>query len=372
MKNLILTKNKGLVEIASVVEGDEVYDATGLPRKVKAQEEIVSKKLILSTQHSFGEVVVGENFKVLGVQRKILREGKNYKQLEPFVHAPVLISALDLKAGDLLFLKTPSYDVKTFEPLDLAPKEEGRYRILQREVVEKKPFSTSDKTRFKRFFPFDIESLWVLGRFISCGWVEFDVNKKPEALAFGFEAGERENLKKVQEFFLGLSMEPREKRFNKQGQIKLVVDNKLLAKAFCELFPLHKHVDATKYLGDFKKLPKEELRSLLLGLFSTDDLLQTSSEALVLDVREALMYLGVPSKITEKKEIHRKNLDRPRSFVLKFKDLEGETEDKLQQDDGYYVRLQKIEPQEEGSVLILSLEEGTSYSTSNVIIEPRK
>lgn len=367
---LVLTANKGLIPLDSVVEGDLIYSANG---SIKAVEKVVQQTkecVVLNTQNNFGSTLLPTNSKVLGVKRVLLRSGENYKQWAPFVHEPVSLDVSSLEAGDLLFIKSPEYEVKEIPTLDLGSglDQTSRYRVLIKEVVENKPLSRAEKTRFKRFIKWDEQSLWVLGRFIACGWVEFDSNKNPEAISFGFEAGEREKFQKVQDFFQEKSIETVEKRYPKQGQIKLVVPNKLLAKHICELFPEHKHKDETKYLGDFKKMPRDLLRSLLLGLFSTvDESLQTTSKRLALDVREALTYLGVPSKVEDRKEIHRKNLDKPKVFVLKFKDIEGETEDKLIQEDGFYVRVRSVEKTSE--TITKSIEvSGAGFLSVNVTV----
>ena len=374
--SLVLTANRGFVRLDEVVAGDSVYTHTGSIKKVIKTfkydvDEKTEKLLKLETQDSLGSIVLTKDHKVFGVQRKVLREGDHYKQLEPLVHSPSFIEASSLKEGDVVFMKSPSYEV--FEPQDLdlgkGLEESQKHRLLQKEVVALKPFSKSDLTRFNRFVKWDEVSLWVLGRFIACGWIEFDANKKPEALAFGFEAGEREQIQKIQSYFQDLNMETTEKRYTKQGQIKLVVKNKIYAKAIRDLFPEHKQKDETKYLGNFKKLSKENLKALLSGLFSTADELQTSSTRLMMEVRESLMYLGVPSKIVEKKEVHRKNLDKPKSYVLKYKDLEVSQEShKNIQEDGYYVRVNKIEEVSNEAVYDLMIEDDPSYLTSNFTV----
>lgn len=368
--SLVLT-TEGLKKLREIKAGDEVYTHTGESKKVikTFEYEIQESLLEVITQNSLGSEMLTKDHKVFGVKRSVLRSNKNYKQLAPFNHKPEFSPIESFKEGDLLFLKRPKYVPVEIEDLDLGLEaKESKFKVQQKEVVMKRPFSRSELTRFNRYIPWDESGLFVLGRFISAGWIEFDSNKKPMGIAFGFEAGEREVINKIISFFEELGMEMVEKRSTKTGQIKLSLENRLVARSLVNLFPEHKQKGSTKYIGKFKKLEPKLLKSFLMGLFSSESgELVTSSERLMLEVRESLMNLGLPSKVSTKKAIHRKGLDRSTQYVVKFMDLE-EIDSKMVKDDGYYVRIQTMNEVPGQKVYDLMIEDNPSYVTSNYTV----
>ena len=163
------------------------------------------------------------------------------------------------------------------------------------------------RRRVQRYIPFDSEMAYVVGRWIGDGWHRHTENKGSHSyhLGIAFHEDDAEGITRVGSFFKHLGFHVHENR-NHQGKrlVQLIIGGRLLVEMFQSFFPGYVRTSQTKSLGRFRYLSDDLLEPLIQGLRDSDghtsehrESIDTSSRQLAEDVREALLYLRIPTSI---------------------------------------------------------------------------
>lgn len=378
--------DKGFKLLKEVREGDKVSTHKGnFKTVVKTFEYQVNEKLLqVETENSWGNITLTKDHKVLGVKRELTnqkQDGKR-KKYQDIEHNPQFYRMDSFKKGDLLFVKTPEYTPIEFKSIDLANyvEQESNYKIYKTQIAVLNPLTGTEVCRFNRKIASSEELIYLLGKWVGDGWYRYSEEKRRYEIGFAFNSKDKKEIQKTFDFFAKLNMNPIKVPHKTKKLVQILVHNKLLVKWFAEYFNQYQRTSNTKHLGDLKYLPKKLLTIMLKGYQSADgsisdghyrqETVATTSELLVKDLKIAFLRLGIPVNITERKPYLRGKYLCKHSYTLKFMGLNRDRKARnyIIQEDGYYVKIKKIQEVEPQPVYDLMIGGEPSYTTSNFTV----
>lgn len=228
-----------------------------------------------------------------------------------------------------------------------------------------------------RFIKLDKEWWYILGRWIGDGWTFYNKNHS-YVTGFAFNSDDQKGITKVYNYFnnLGYDIDLR-KATNGKKLVQLIIRGKPLYNLFMYFISDYKHKSNTKHLPAlFRNFNDENLSYLLNGLFDSDGHIEiyrenfdTTSLRLALEVKEALLYLHIPSSINTRKSYkhpQNENYLCKESYKIRFKGLSlDKSTNKNINKTGYFCKILNIEPVLISEVYDISVDKDTSYLTCN-------
>ncbi len=231
------------------------------------------------------------------------------------------------------------------------------------------------KTR--RYIEFDEDFCYFLGLWIGNGW--YKDYERSYYVGVCFNSKHTKKINWVRAFFQKCGFHFTERISHDKDLIQIYVYSDSLLNYIKSVFPDYKSKSHTKYIGDFKYIQDNLLRKILLGLQDTDghiaigkskECIDTTSKRLALDIKEALLYLKIPSSVVVRKEfLHGKYLCRE-SYKICFLGFQEDRKIKSPfiKNDGYYSKILKISEVSDDYVYDISVDNDRSYTTSNFAV----
>jgi len=416
----ILTSN-GFVNIDKINIGDEVYTHTGRISSVSNTFEyncLPEEHLLrVKTDFQFNDLVFTKNHELFGT-RNVNED-------------PEWIRADELKLGNLLFMPWPTREIRPTAPIDLADftqnsrirykvsntniskniKLSNKYSIIQvsqhtglqiktvsnikngktkasPHSIEKivtylgevsfddwKNRKNVEKRTYERFILQDKDWFYVLGRWIGDGFISEHGNSY--YIGFSLHKKDIYGIKRITSYFSNLGFKS-EVYNKKENAVQIQIFDKILVNLFKSIFKNYQNSSFTKHLCNFRNLSKENLLALMLGYKHADghttkqgvEIIRTVSLALVLEIKEALLYLKIPSSvvITQPKTslYNGKIVNHQKSYALHFTGLETNKTARFTQDNGYFTKVKQItEVAGHDKVYDIKVNEDHSYITQN-------
>jgi len=235
----------------------------------------------------------------------------------------------------------------------------------------------TEEIKIDRFIKFDEDFSYFLGLWIGNGWYKDYDNGYYVGLCFNNTHERKINW--LRNYLKRYNFRYSERISSGKDLIQIYIYCDALTFYIKEVFPDYKLKSYTKYIGDFKYLPSELLRSLLSGLQDTDghiargqskECIDTTSPRLMLDIKESLLYLKVPSSVRVRKEfLHGEYLCRE-SYKICFLGFKEDRKKKSPfiKEDGYYSKILKVSEVSEDYVYDITVENESSYMTSNFAV----
>lgn len=224
------------------------------------------------------------------------------------------------------------------------------------------------------------EFLYFMGRWVGDGWF-YHHKKLGYQVGVAFHSDDVKGIDTISTFLKeqGLNVKSFKHKTKKLVQIK--VHNKDFQKLIHSYVPDYKRKSHTKHLPIFfRELSDRQLRVLLSGLVDTDGNVEvgkrqvrrenfdTTSYRLLLEVKEALLYLNVPSNISFRDSyVHGKYKCR-QSFKLRFKGLYLPRSSYNLLDSGYLCKITKLNKKHLTQVFDIEVDKDHSYVTSNYAV----
>jgi transcriptional regulator with XRE-family HTH domain len=236
--------------------------------------------------------------------------------------------------------------------------------------------------QIKRFIPVNNEFYYFIGRWVGDGWILTNNGDKSYEGGVAFNSDDIDGINRIFNYLSLLGLNP-VKRPAKNGK-KLI---QIIFRGFCfynfleKTFDGYKKTSKTKHLPSiFRNLCEVELKSLLLGYFDSDgsvdmksnrESFDTTSERLALEIKEALLYLNIPSTIMTRQPHKRGKYNCSKSYKIRFTGFE--TSHKLEnvlniKNDGYYCQIIELNKINLSKVYDIHVKDNHSYLTSNYAV----
>lgn len=226
----------------------------------------------------------------------------------------------------------------------------------------------------------DNDLLYVLGRWIGDGWSEHHPEKGYE-VGFAFHSNDSKGIEKIKTFFEQKGFDVKTYTSKIKQLTQLTIKGRLLFDFFSSMCEDYKQSSNTKHLPSiFRDLSEDNLRFLLLGLFDSDghveiaseynrENIDTTSMRLALEIKEALLYLGIPSSINTRPAYRLGNYWCKESYKVRFKGLKlPKSTNSLVTNSGYFCRISSLSEVQLDAVYDISVEDDTSYLTANYAV----
>jgi intein/homing endonuclease len=236
--------------------------------------------------------------------------------------------------------------------------------------------------KIKRFIAVDNEFYYFIGRWVGDGWIINNNGNKSYEGGVAFNSDDIDGINRIFNYLSLLGLNPI-KRHAKNGT-KLV---QIIFRGFCfynfleKTFNDYKKTSKTKHFPSiFRNLCESELKSLLLGYFDSDgsvgkksnrESFYTTSERLALELKEALLYLNIPSTIMTRQPYKRGKYNCSKSYKIRFTGFETShiPINVLNiKNDGYYCKIIELNKTTLLKVYDIQVEDNHSYLTSNYAV----
>jgi intein/homing endonuclease len=389
---LVLTKEHGYKKIQDVLAGEHVYTKNGDSKAViktfKYPVEKSESLVRIKTEKSFGSITFTKNHKIYGIKPEFTKEyagaSKDKRKKYVIENKPGWIEAGEINKNDLLFVTYPKREEVTQKDVDLSSfidNNSKTFYIDGNDIVRANPLTKTEEHRFSKTIKFDEDFAYVLGKWVGDGWVSLDEKRRKYNVGIAFNSKDKEEIEKTFNYLSKLGLNPKLQVSKNRSLTQMMVYNKPFAKYIQNQFPEYKNTSGTKHLGDLKKLPAGLLRALILGLQSADghvgfgknraEVVDTTSFTLANEIKEALLYLNIPSSIiTRQQHMSGKYLCN-KSYKVKFLGLSHDL--KIKKDykfeNGYFVKvLETEEVTGVDFVYDLMVADEPSFLTSNYVV----
>ncbi len=225
----------------------------------------------------------------------------------------------------------------------------------------------------ERHIKFDDEFCFIAGYWIGDGWTSHDSD-----FGFAFNSDHQDLIDLVYYYFYNKGFEVRKVKHKTKNLVQLIIHNSLLCELFKTLVPAYRRTSRTKHLIEgFRSLTDECLYALMLGLSYADghieplslrEKISTTSRRMAFEIKEALLYLKIPSSIiTRKPYKHGKYVCR-KSYTVGFRGLKADKRTENVFDNGYLTKITKLEAVNLKKVYDISVDVDTSYLTTNYAV----
>lgn len=420
-KDTKVLTNGGYKYLPDIQVGEKVYTHTGKLQKVikKFEYNINEELLEISSRYSFGPLIMTKDHKVFAYSAAGIKEHKNPSWIRadelsvgdmlctPQIEREIQLNWYDIDLGSYISKTDILYD-KSIEqkiPLnnDLAIRKLSIAGKISRSFLKKlkhKGITHVKKNghkntrhllaceklqnclsiplgqwineenveikKIKRYLPFNIELMYVLGRWIGDGWIIDSPLSYSVGIAFN---SNDESIQRVEDYFTLIGFHTFRVKHAKCQLTQLMISGKIVAQFFRSIFKDYKDTSSTKHLPEwFRKLPNELLKSLIQGYQHSDghaeivgnrESVDSTSFRLILEIKEALLYLKTQSSIITRKPWYRGKYLCKQSYKLRFAK-------KQPNELGYLTALiTKIIPKTLNKVYDITVENDNSYITSN-------
>jgi len=251
---------------------------------------------------------------------------------------------------------------------------------ISKEQVYNHYMSFSDLKKINRYIPFDEQFSYFLGRWIGDGWIIDDYKHRKYAVGIAFNAEDVKSINYFENYFKTLGFDVKNLKSKTTKLVQMFVYSKSFVLMMRSLFPKYHNTSNSKYIGDFINLPDNKLLSLINGIIDSDGHIKkgkydnrtnidSTSLILILELKQALLYLKCPSAIQTRKEyFHPQNKKWlcKESYKISFN---FKNKNKNIFEDGYYSKITGIaETSEIKKVYDISVNNNPSYLTTNGIM----
>lgn len=222
--------------------------------------------------------------------------------------------------------------------------------------------------------------LYVIGRWVGDGWTEHNPDKG-YCVGFAFHSDDKDGIDRIFSYFDRKGFDVKLNKSKTKKLVQLTIKGQVLFDFFSGICEDYKQTSCTKHLPSiFRDLSKDNLQSLLLGLLDSDghveiaadykrENIDTTSKRLALEVKEALLYLGIPSSIITRPEYYSGKYKCKQSYKIRFKGIKlPKTTNSLVTNLGYFCKITSIAEVHLDTVYDISVNEDTSYLTSNYAV----
>jgi intein/homing endonuclease len=231
-----------------------------------------------------------------------------------------------------------------------------------------------------RYIKSDSDLYYFLGRWVGDGWT---MRHSSGAYITGvaFNSKDVSGIDRIVKYFTTLGFNPDIKKAKNKKLVQVIIRSKLFYNFLVMLFPEYKQSSDTKHLPSFfRTLPDDHLSEMVRGLFHSDGSLEScidytresfdsTSQRLVLEVKEALLYLKIPSSINTREPFKRGKYTCSRSYKLRCHGVDTKNStNNLINKSGYFCRIRSIEEVVLDRVYDISVDVDTSYLTSNYAV----
>lgn len=387
----VLTKN-GFTNLNEINIGDSVYTESGSLNKVidKFEYNIDENELLLNikTNFSFKNLVMTKDHKVLAVKSSIIKENfklriknkdnihKKYKYIDI---VPEWIIADKLCVGDCIYTKFPKRkNIFIPEKIDLS-----KFIDYKRGNV----ILTDDKINYSgsggvysinRYIVFDYETLYFIGRFVGDG----SLSSKKSTISISFNSNDIYGMDRISNWIEDFGLHVQKAYAKKNKCVHVRFTNKILHNFFKSIFYNYEHSSETKHFPDFfKTLPKDHLISFLKGYSAADgcinkkddtEMIVTVSSNLAMQLKEALLYINIPSAVRIKNPYVRIFKSGPsncqKCYTVTFKGLNTKVNNEVIKNGGYISKIREIGEIKANKVYDISVNKNSSYLTTNGIV----
>lgn len=242
-----------------------------------------------------------------------------------------------------------------------------------------------DYRKYDRYVNQDEAWFYMLGRWVGDGFISDGFNNSKNysyRIGFSLNKNDERGARNIKLYFSRLGFKSI-MYVKKENAIQVEIYDKILVNLFRRIFKYYKNSSDTKHLCGFRHLNKNKLRSLILGLKHADghtakngvEDITTTSQRLVLEIREALLYLNIPSSIVvsePRKSIYNdKTVNHKRSYHIYFTGLETTPSRTIKSrllTNGYYTKISNIDTITCDRVYDISVSEDFSYITQNFAV----
>lgn len=392
----IRTSN-GLKKIKDISLKDKVYSINGDLQSVKNIFEYSCSETLISIKTYYGDCYhtsLTNDHKILA--EKCIRP-KNYNNWAKTTKSsrkntlipkfnPQWIRTSELKKDDWVTIDIPNYAVDFSEKIDLADycKFNDDCRITDKEIFFEPKNRLCNTIQFShsinRFIKIDKTFIEYLGYWTGDGWIN-----KNTGIASVYNTKDIDLMNKHIQFFktLGINASVRKQYKDKQC-IQVIFPHKVLMLLFSSLFNNYKNSSNTKHVPKLiYKLSKELIKEYIIGYSLADGsynknrvIFCSISEILSEQIRELLLYLGIPSSRRISDRRRQKNISNLEYYVTcpininnPFSPLEKSKYYYLHQNK-LYLKIKNIEliKNEYQKVYDLEIENTHNYCTSNFLV----
>lgn len=261
------------------------------------------------------------------------------------------------------------------------PKNLENYNILNSYLIDNyninidewrnKPIYQTKK--LDRYFSFeDLDFCYILGRWIGDGWIKSNGHE----IGFAFHQNDITGINKIKYFFESKGYYVSERKHKTKKLVQLIIIGKPIKLLFKYLFPNYLTTSSTKYIPDFfRKFNYLQLLLLMRGLLDSDgsvegsyrENIDTTSKTLALQIKEALLYLGIKSSISIRKPFKRGSYSCKIAYKIRFSGLDLDKKNSFSE-AGYYSKILETTEIETDYVYDIQVENDASYLTSNGVV----
>lgn len=381
----VLTKDSSYKQLKDLQIGEKVFTLSGNTNKIenKFEYDISEVLLKVKTQHSFDPTLLTKDHKVFGIKRKQTKEyskAKNNKdKYKKYQDVDLTCGNWDeienFSIGDLLYVPFPKgrkvYNfLSQFIDLSHYIEFHSEYNVTDDLI-----YNSHKEVSFSRILPIDDEFYYFLGRWVGDGWC---LSGKKNYVGLAFNSDDKNGIEHFSNYFRKLNSEVSLRKHKTQKLIQMEIYSVPFVNFIRSLFPDYKNTSNTKYFGEFKYLPDEQLKILLKGYQDSDghvrknnskECFDTTSLRLVLELREALLYLKIPSSVITRQPFYRGKYLCKTSYKIEFAGLSLENHSKFKTLDGYFTPIIKLS-QESNIIKVydIKVENEPCYLTSNFIV----
>lgn len=360
--SLVLTEN-GFKKLNSIIINDKVFTHTGSIKNVTNifKYPIHEKCLSIKTDHSFGTIIMTKDHKVFA--SKISNALISDKKIK-FSNVPGWIKIGTLNKGDLIFMTFPKRKtVKTIKKI---------FNIKNNTYC-------NGKLIIKNLsIPFNEDFAYFLGRFIGDGYTK---SRKDSELGISFNRNDKAGIDKISKYLTKIGIKHTiQISSDEVNAAKIIIYSSEFAKLIKTFISDYKCSSNTKHLPiNFRNYTNKILKSILFGLFDSDgsldkyrETITTTSQRLAMEIKEALLFLKIPSSIhTQKAYIYPNNLNYfcKQSYKIRFRGLitNKSSSNKIFK-NGYFCKIIEIKEVDCDKVYDITVEDDHSYLTSNYAV----
>lgn len=391
---LVMTKNNGYIPLKDISSGDVVFTHDGSAQEVTDTMEypIEEDLLEIKTDNSLGTIKLTRDHKVWGTRPRITERYTRYQESGrqsaskikkyEFDHNPEWIEAGELKPNDYIFMPWPERQIIDVGSIDLSKYASENFKEDNGWLTPINPLTGNKYNRkIRKIVEFDEEFAYFLGRWVGDGWFRAEDDKRRCDVGIAFRSNDKEGISRICAFLSRQGLKPSIVKHSKKQLVQVIIYSTLWKSMLQDLFPKYKSTSDTKHIGNLKYLPDNMLLELLRGLHASDGHVQrdlvkgtrycidTTSRELMLDIREALLYLRIQSSVVVRKPYLQGKWQCKQSYKIRFKGLEETSKSNLKFADGYYAKILSIDVNSDyDRVYDITVANNHSYLTQNYAV----
>ena len=365
---LVLSEN-GFKKIKDIKPGDKVYSHTGKLQKVIDTFEYKINEFCtkINTEYSFKDLVFTNDHKLYAAKQRLTKNYLNSskdtrKKIKKYdiLDNPTWIPISELNVGDFIFMPFVKRTIDS--------------TIIPTSINIKKSSTKNSNLDLNLTIPIDNDFIYFLGRWVGDGWIT-NHNSDSYEVGLAFNSNDIKSINwfetYLNKYFNCCKVKSKTKKL-----VQLVVHNKSFFSFIESIFPNYNKTSESKHLPIFfRNLSNDQLLLLLEGYLESDGYVEklsngsnyrfscdSTSERLILELRELLNYLKLKSYVSIRKPftIQSKNkyYNCKTSYKLRFTN-------KPCKEEGYWVKIKSLIKEKCDKVYDINVDVDHSYITQN-------